>query len=59
MKMDDWRLYFDRGEPVELFDLSANLDETENLVEAPEHEHLINRMVEIWHDWRDDWKLDN
>ncbi|MEM1223162.1 MAG: sulfatase-like hydrolase/transferase [Verrucomicrobiota bacterium] len=61
MKMGEWRLYFRRSnnpQPIELYDLSTDLFETNNLIDSPEHEELINEMQAIWFDWKDNWKLD-
>ena len=60
MKLGNWRLYFARakGTPAELYDLSADRSETRNLVNEPEHQELIEEMVKLWEDWREDWKLD-
>ncbi len=51
MKKDDWRIYFSGGSTnaVELFDLSTDLDETDNLLTA--RPDVVAELTSIWQAW--------
>lgn len=49
MQKDEWRLYFDKGNPVELYDLSTDTGETQNLLaEKPE---VVAELIRLWKEW--------
>lgn len=52
MKKDDWRIYFQSGgtTAVELFDLSTDLSETNNLLN--ERPQIVAELTSIWRDWK-------
>jgi hypothetical protein len=48
-----WKLVFNaQNEVVALFDLVANLTETNNLANAPEHSDRMDRMVKLYAELR-------
>lgn len=52
MKQDNWRIYFkDRvGEARELYDLSADPEETNNLVS--ERRDVVSKLTKVWDEWQ-------
>jgi hypothetical protein len=52
MKKDDWRIYFQGGgsNAVELFDLSTDLAETNNLLNT--RPDIVAELTAIWQVWK-------